>query len=127
MTAASYSFFFESSAGGRVRGRPPHLTTFFSACYGRGAGSPLAWRHPAGLLYCSTFHFTCVKAAPFPRGEFQRLWDGKVTPAYCACQGGNTTCCILNNDGLGAGVVDNFSTREIHGAFIKQLSVASSQ
>jgi hypothetical protein len=31
-------------------------------------------------------------------------WDCKVTPADCACQEGNTTGCIPNNDGLGAGL-----------------------
>jgi len=45
------------------------------------------------------------------------LWECKVTPAYCACQEGNTIGCILNNDGLGAGVVDLFSTRGIHMVF----------
>ena len=37
-------------------------------------------------------------------------WDCKVTPAGCACQEGNTTGCIPNNDGLDAGVRDGFST-----------------
>jgi hypothetical protein len=45
------------------------------------------------------------------------LWDCKVTPAYCACQEGNTMGCILNNDRLGAGVADLFSTSGIHGVF----------
>jgi hypothetical protein len=48
-----------------------------------------------------------------------RLWDCKVTPAYCACQEGNTTCCICSNDGLGAGVRILFSTRAIHRPFTK--------
>ena len=45
------------------------------------------------------------------------LWECKLTPAYGTCQEGNTTGCILNNDGAYAGVADLFSTRVIHGAF----------
>ena len=71
------------------------------------------------LSSTSLFLLQKPKLAPFPRGEFQRLWDCKVTPAYGACQGGNTTGCISNNDGVGAGIRDNFSTREIHGPFTK--------
>jgi len=41
------------------------------------------------------------------------LWDCKVTPAYCACQERNTIGCISSNDGLGAGVVDLFSTEAV--------------
>jgi hypothetical protein len=48
---------------------------------------------------------------------FKGLWECKLTPAYGACQERNTTGCILNNDGLDAGVGDLFSTRGIHGAF----------
>jgi hypothetical protein len=47
------------------------------------------------------------------------LRDCKITPAYGACQERNTTGCILNNDGLGAGVADSFSTRQIHRGFTK--------
>src|SRR5208282_4159834 len=53
--------------------------------------------------------------APFvlrlPRSReagFKGLWECKVTPAYSACQEGNTTGCILNNDGLGTGLRDLF-------------------
>jgi hypothetical protein len=46
------------------------------------------------------------------------LWECKVTPAYCACQGGNTIGCILNNDGLDSGSADLFSTTGVHRAFI---------
>ena len=46
------------------------------------------------------------------------LWDCKVTPAYCVCQGRNTICCILNNDGPGAGVWEFFPQGEIHRGFI---------
>jgi hypothetical protein len=42
-------------------------------------------------------------------------WDCKVTPVGCACQEGNTICCILNNDGLDAGARVLFSTTTIHG------------
>jgi len=59
-----------------------------------------------------------MKPASFPRDPVSKvLWDCKVTPAYGACQEGNTIGCILNNDGLGAGLVDLFSTIGIHGAF----------
>jgi hypothetical protein len=40
-------------------------------------------------------------------------WDCKVTPVGCACQEGNTICCILNNDGLDAGL-GWFSGRVFH-------------
>jgi hypothetical protein len=43
--------------------------------------------------------------------SFKGPWECKVTPAYSACQEGNTTGCILNNDGLGAGVADLFGIR----------------
>ena len=33
------------------------------------------------------------------RGPKFSAWDCKVTPAYGACQEGNTICCILSNDG----------------------------
>jgi hypothetical protein len=52
------------------------------------------------------------------------LWDCKVTPAYCACQEGNTIGCISSNDGLGAGVVDLFSTEEQWSVISGQWSVA---
>jgi hypothetical protein len=49
--------------------------------------------------------------------RFNGLWECKLTPAYGACQERNTTGCILNNDGLDAGVADLFSTRLIHRTF----------
>jgi hypothetical protein len=87
------------------------------------------------LLLSITHLFTdllthSAEAAPFPRDDLQSLWDCKVTPAYCACQEGNTTGCISSNDGLGTGMVDLFSTRGIHGVFTKaggQWPVASGQ
>src|ERR1700678_2440164 len=86
---------------------------------GLGARSPLAKRRPVPDCFC----LTCLlKSSPFPRARISRPWDCKITPPYCTCQERNTTGCTLNNDGLGAGVVANFSTMEIHGAFIKPVA-----
>ena len=60
-----------------------------------------------------------LKLSRSRESSFKGLWECKVTPATCSCQEGNTIGCILNNDGLGAGVVDSISTRGIHGVFTK--------
>jgi hypothetical protein len=71
-----------------------------------------------------------MKPNPVPARRVSKvLRDCKITPAYGACQGRNTTGCILNNDGLGAGEADSFSTREIHRGFTEgeQLPVPGCQ
>jgi len=65
--------------------------------------------------FCFPDESGSVPAKPSPKG----LWECKLTPPYCTCQEGNTIGCILNNDGLDAGVLDLFSTKEIHGMFTK--------
>ena len=67
------------------------------------------------------------KVASFPRSHLKPL-GLQSTPAYSVCQEGNTIGCISNNDGLYSRVGDLFSTREIHGGFIKeQKPVVSGQ
>jgi hypothetical protein len=50
----------------------------------------------------------CFRPIPVRRRAFFVAWDCKVTPADCACQERNTTGCIPNNDGLGAGLEPGF-------------------
>jgi hypothetical protein len=50
------------------------------------------------------------------------LWDCQVTPAYCTCQERNTIGCILNNDGLDAGLPVRFSTTRNSSRVNKSLS-----
>ena len=50
----------------------------------------------------------CWEFRPIPVRRNFGAWDCKVTPAGCACQGGNTTGCIPSNDGLGAGLRPGF-------------------
>jgi hypothetical protein len=86
---------------------------FIFLCLREWHRSPLAWRPPASTasLFCplNLFRFRGTGEKP--------PWDCKVTPAYCACQEGNTIGCIFNNDRLDSGLADSFSTRTIHGAF----------
>jgi len=71
------------------------------------------WRRPLSgsrtavvllpLFLCSHFGSYFRQFRPIPvRRNFQP-WDCKVTPVPCACQEGNTICCISSNDGLDAG------------------------
>jgi hypothetical protein len=126
----NYSLICRSPGGGSGE-RPPHfllgfrllasgfrtaelggLEPFFSYAYGRllvtsGLGLPVR------ASFTSLF---VIKPATFPRGGVKKvLWDCKVTPAYCACQEGNTMGCISSNDGLGAGVLDFFPQVEFIG------------
>src|SRR4029077_18700343 len=57
-----------------------------------------------------------LQISPHSREAKFSAWDCKVTPADCACQEGNTICCISNNDGLGAGLGTRFphALREGH-------------
>jgi len=112
-TSPTYSSVLRGEGFGE---RPPHFQTFL-ACFlmftGPVPGHLLAWHDP---LF--SFFSLPRKTCPVPaRPVFKGLWECKVTPAYCTCQERNTTGCILNNDGLGAGVTVRFSTRGIHGAF----------
>jgi hypothetical protein len=92
------------------------ITRFFvNLLWLRGrVGSPLARCNPQ-VVYFSRFEKP--SEPPVPVEGFKGLWDCKITPPYCACQEGNTICCISSNDGLGAGVVDFFSTTDIHSSF----------
>jgi hypothetical protein len=113
------------SPRGRVGGTATALNIFTYLCLRDSTRSPLAGRHAVAFPEL----LTSEKPVPFPRGGASKvLWECKVTPAYCACQEGNTIGCILSNDGLGAGVVDLFSTSGIHRAFTKeQWPVVSGQ
>jgi len=91
------------------------FTALFCWFYGCSAGSPLAWRHTV----LTTLSTSPAETRLVPARQISKLWDCKVTPAYCACQEGNTIGCISSNDGLDAGMRDWFSTTGIHRAFIK--------
>jgi hypothetical protein len=81
-----------------------------------GAQALLSRRAPSYLwLGAEPLRFGSLHSLPaifrlIPVRRKIRAWDCKVTPASCACQEGNTTGCIPNNGGLGAGVRDGFST-----------------
>ena len=82
---------------------------------GSGAGR-LCPLFPAGCRVTSGWASgrICVHSQefrPVPAGRNSLLWDCKVTPADCACQGRNTIGCIPSNDGLGA----RFELRFPHG------------
>ena len=49
-------------------------------------------------------------------------WDCKVTPAYSACQEGNTIGCIPSNDGLDAGLGPGFPQKQSFKVFSSQFS-----
>jgi hypothetical protein len=58
------------------------------------------------------YHYCLRKLRPHSREAGNLLlWDCKVTPAGCACQEGNTICCISSNDGLDAGLGVRFPHR----------------
>jgi hypothetical protein len=110
------SVVFWSSARGRARRTATALTCLLSYVYGRR-------RVTSGLTparrFCLTY-LVPMKPNPVPARRVSKvLRDCKITPAYGACQERNTIGCILNNDGLGAGVADSFSTRQIHRGFTK--------
>jgi hypothetical protein len=106
---------------GRVGGRPPRflllgssqVSPFFVYVYGTAPGHLWPGAEPA---LTALFGFI-RRMSPRSREANSNLWDCKVTPAYCTCQEGNTTCCISSNDGRGAAVADRFSTSGIHLAF----------
>jgi hypothetical protein len=63
-------------------------------------GSSHLWLDPTALN-----HNCLRKLRPHSREAGNLLlWDCKVTPAGCACQEGNTICCISSNDGLDSGL-----------------------
>jgi hypothetical protein len=81
----------------------------------------VAWRHAV----LATLLTAPAESRPVPARRISKLWDCKVTPAYCGCQGGNTIGCISSNDGLDAGPTDCFSTTEIHGLFTSRADAGA--
>jgi len=79
------------------------------------------WRRVTSGLAPSPLFTAPAEIRPVPARRISKPWDCKVTPAYCACQEGNTTGCILNNDGLGAGLRDSFGIRFPQREFIWRL------
>jgi hypothetical protein len=86
-----------------------------SALRGQAAAPHLKSPAP-GLSVCSLIESPLARSAlrisslfvyqlrPIPVRRNFRAWDCKITPAYGACQEGNTICCTHSNDGLGAGM-----------------------
>jgi hypothetical protein len=96
---------FKVIALGQRIWEPKRLCLFLPA---EGTESPLAGRLAAHFQSLSPVLFGIP--AHSRESEFPP-WDCKVTPASCACQEGNTTGCIPNNDGLDAGPVPRFPHR----------------
>ena len=122
---------------GEDRGeRPPHSYATHPLIFGYGAdsswaGLPLClltftgiapshlWPYATPFLADYSLLLSPAETRPVPARRISKLWDCKVTPAYCTCQEGNTTGCISSNDGLDAGVRVRFSTSGIHTGFTK--------
>jgi len=74
---------------------------------GTAAKSPRLGAGPQRFTNCSLRSAT-PESRPIPVRRNCMLWDCKVTPVGCACQEGNTICCIASNDGLDAGLETSF-------------------
>jgi len=73
---------------------------------------PLSGSRTAVVLTSAAPRLLLPPIPPHSREAKFPPWDCKVTPVPCACQEGNTICCISSNDGLDAGWKSSFPQQE---------------